>query len=168
MPPELITLIVSLATGAGTWLWRKARGEKMGSYRQVLYSALASEVAEAVELELGQDAARLKFEAVCWLMLERWFHLKQSPALRRIVAECVEAAMVEFREKLRLLANAAAARALPGELEKLEKATRDMERSFGIPPESERTVPRLDLDVEIEQPTGNEPTYRPNDPTKDE
>lgn len=148
MDPNAVLVVTSLLGAFATWVWRKARGEKVGSGRSIILEALRPEIVEAIDHKLSAIATHYKLKEAAWAALER-AGFKRSRVLELAVSEAVEIGVAEFREKMRAIANEQAAKELPAQLEQLQRATRDIEGAFEAKPPEDRDVPPLGLTVEI-------------------
>jgi hypothetical protein len=161
MDPNVIitSLILSTIAGVGGWLWSKLRGAKTESleamWRRTIDAAFEHELDEAIDEKLSAIATRYRLEDAAFVVLERLGVKKSNAPARRIVGELVELGVAEFRRRLR---EAAAAKRLPRELEKLEKAMKGATDAFDL-----EKIPKLEdaPNVEVVPRDGSEKFTKP-------
>ncbi len=144
--PELLALIIT-ALGAGLgWMWKKARGEKTRDLSDLLDDAITAEVEDA--LEDGETLSTIEGRlTTAGLRLAAGLGLKLPP---QTVRTAVQWGVVEFRKALQARnREKAAADKLASDAALLVDATVKTRAMFDPP--SNPTVPRLEMDVEIDK-----------------
>lgn len=146
-------LVLAVLTGVGTvatWLYRKARGQKVDSLKDTLWHALEGVAIKLAESDATVETARSKLTAAAWEMLGR-IKVPRNALSEMLVSEAVERGVTEVRKRILAKKNAAAASVLPAQLQALLDLAGQLPKAFTPP--TNPTVPRLDIDVEIVKPT---------------
>lgn len=125
-------LIASLVTGAVAWVVGKVRGKNVPTWRVMLEAAFDHELVESIDQHLSAAATRFKLEDAAWVVLAR-AKAPKNAITKALVAEAVELGVAEFRRRLRNRAIENAAKALPGKLDELHRATQGVAEAFESP-----------------------------------
>ncbi len=146
--PNTVVAVAGLLGGLWSWLWHKGKGDPVPSLRSILQSVIEPEIEYALDRGLSLSSSRTMIESAAWRALER-ARVPKNRTTRLLVHEAIESAVSELRRRIRARENERAAKALPAKLGELEDAITGVAKAFIPPPEDERTVPALPINVEI-------------------
>ncbi len=141
LDPNLVAGLVTLIGAFGTWLWRKARGEKQLDLSELLDEAITAEVVDAIDDRDTLESIHGRLERAA-AKLGTKLGVKLPSGIVRLAIAWGE---VEFRKLAKAReAQQVAARELPAKLEAMAEAAEKVAGAF----EAKGAIPKLDITVE--------------------